>query len=73
MAGTDSSFVGMPSFTMNTTTNNSLRDTQRGNSNGDVVDNTASDNPLNDNGMRTDPADARGAYLNQQSKAPEIQ
>jgi len=73
MAGTDSSFIGMPSITMNTPTNHGLRDTQLGNPNGDVVDNSASNNPLNDNGVPPDLANASGAYLNMQSKAPEIQ
>ena len=72
MAGTDSTYIGMPGMSGSTSVNKGLRDTQRGNQSGDVVDNSASDNPLNDGTLRNDPAAARGAYLDQQAKAPNI-
>lgn len=73
MAGTDSTYIGMPMASgSNTTVGKNTSESNRGNPNGNVVDNSESDNPLNDGTLRTDPGQARGAYLNQQSKAPEI-
>lgn len=74
MAGTDSTFVGMSGMSINNSNVGygvNKQNADRGNANGDVVDNTQAANALAE--QKTDPADARGAYLNRQSKAPEIQ
>ena len=74
MAGTDSTYIGMAGFTASRGNVGSSRlDSNRGNPNGDVVDNTQEDNPLNNGTLRTDPSTARGAYIGMQAKAPEIQ
>lgn len=74
MAGTDSTYIGMPMASgSNGNVGHGLQDARRGNPNGDVVDNTASDNPLNNGTLRTDPSTNRGAYIGMQAKAPEIQ
>lgn len=74
MAGTESTFVGMPAATISRgTVGQNTSEGIRGNPNGDVVDNTASDNKLNDGTLRNDPSTARGAYIKMQAKAPEIQ
>lgn len=73
MAGTESSFIGMPNAVYSNTNVGSgvnLQNADRGNANGDVVDNTQAANPLAE--KKTDPADARGAYLDRQAKAPAL-
>ena len=75
MATNSNSMIGMPGA-VNSNTNVGYgvnqQNADRGNENGDVVDNTQAQNPVNDSGLRTDPADARGAYLDKQSKAPAL-
>ena len=75
MAGTDSSYVGMPGAVYSNTNVGygvNQQNADRGNENGDVVDNTQAKNALSDSGLRTDPADARGAYLNRYSKSSAL-
>jgi len=74
MAGTDSTYIGMPMASgSNGTVGYNKADAIRGNPIADVVDNSASHNPLNNGTLRNDPGQARGANINMQAKAPEIQ
>jgi len=72
--GTDSSYAGMPSFTQsngNVGNGVNLSNADRGNPNGDVVDNTAGENLAalgHENSLGTE----RGAYLNRYAKAPAL-
>lgn len=69
MAGTESSFQGMPNAVYSNTNVGhgvNLQNADRGNANGDVVDNTQAENPLAE--KKTDPGNARGAYLKRYSK-----
>jgi len=69
MAGTDSSYIMMPGMSQNNTNVGygvNLQNADRGNADGDVVDNTQAENPLAE--KKTNPADARGAYLKRYSK-----
>jgi hypothetical protein len=71
MPGTDSTFVGMPGFNQsnpNVGYGVNRQHADRGNANGNVVDNTQAANALSNSGLRTDPGQARGAYLNSVSK-----
>lgn len=58
--------VGMPSFNSNTPVAGGLKDTKLANPNGDVVDRTAGDNPINPvaQGLSTN----QGAYIEGQAR-----
>jgi hypothetical protein len=59
--------AGMPSFNHNTQTANGHRNTNTGNPNGDIVDRTAGDNPIDQKAQGLSTA-MGGADLNMQSK-----
>jgi hypothetical protein len=74
MAGTDSTYIGMPMASgSNGTVGHNTADSKRGNPNGDVVDNTAEHNVMDDGTLHTNLSTGYGANISMQAKAPEIQ
>lgn len=74
MAGTDSTYIGMPMASgSNGTVGKNTADAKRGNPNGDVVESTQEQLNLGVGETNTNLSTGQGANIGMQAKAPEIQ